>query len=159
MATYDCSSTTDGTLSLSDYAQSVIAELGLAPHPEGGWYRRTWQSALSANDAEDRPLASCIYFLLPAGDASAWHVVDADELWLWHGPGPVTLELGGTGEQPDERGAKRVTLRVDEHGACGELVVPAGVWQRTIPASEDALVSCVVSPGFTFAGFKLASQD
>ena len=158
MAKEDFSSTADGTPPLSKYARLIISELGLAPHPEGGWYRRTWQSALSAANAEDRPLASCIYFLLPAGDASAWHVVDADELWLWHGPGAVTLELGGTGEQPDELGAERVTLRVDERGARGELVVPAGVWQRTIPASEDALVSCVVSPGFTFAGFKLASQ-
>lgn len=158
MAKDDSNAAADGTPLLSNYTQHVIAELGLAPHPEGGWYRRTWQSATPVNAGGDRPLASCIYFLLPAGDASAWHVVDADELWLWHGPGAVTLELGGTGEQPDERGAKRVTLRVDEHGARGELVVPAGVWQRTIPASEDALVSCVVSPGFTFAGFKLASQ-
>lgn len=148
-----------GTSQLSDYARHVVAALGLSPHPEGGWYRRTWQSALAADATGDRPLASCIYFLLPAGDASAWHVVEADELWLWHGPGAVTLELGGDGEQPDEAGARSVTLRVDKHGACGELVVPAGVWQRTIPSNEDALVSCVVSPGFTFDGFKLASQD
>ncbi len=24
-------------------AQAVIARLGLAPHPEGGWYRETWR--------------------------------------------------------------------------------------------------------------------
>ncbi len=155
----DSSAAADGAPQLSDYARHVIAELGLAPHPEGGWYRRTWQSALAVDAGQDRPLASCIYFLLPAGDASAWHVVDADELWLWHGPGAVTLELGGNGEKPNEHDARRVTLRVNKHGACGELIVPAGVWQRTIPSSEDALVSCVVSPSFTFDGFKLASQD
>ena len=54
------------TPQLSDYARHVIDELGLAPHPEGGWYRRTWQSALAADATGDRPLASCIYFLLPA---------------------------------------------------------------------------------------------
>lgn len=149
----------ENTLRPSAYARHVIDELGLAPHPEGGWYRRTWQSALPVGDGGNRPLASCIYFLLPAGDASAWHVVDADELWLWHGPGAVTLELGGTDERPDEGGARRVTLHVGERDACGELVVPAGVWQRTVPSSEDALVSCVVSPGFTFAGFRLAGRD
>ncbi|SFX57155.1 cupin domain-containing protein [Olsenella sp. kh2p3] len=159
MAKDNSNAAADGTPLLSNYAQHVIAELGLAPHPEGGWYRRTWQSATPVNAGGDRPLASCIYFLLPAGDASAWHVVEADELWLWHGPGAVTLELGGNGEQPDEASARSVTLRVDKRGACGELVVPAGVWQRTIPSCEDALVSCVVSPGFTFDGFKLASQD
>ena len=154
----DSSTAADGTPQLSGYAQRVIDELGLAPHPEGGWYRRTWQSATPVNAGGDRPLASCIYFLLPAGDASAWHVVDADELWLWYGPGAVTLELGGSGRQPDETGARSVTLRVDKDSARGELVVPAGVGQRTVPSSEDALVSCVVSPGFTFAGFKLADQ-
>ena len=154
----DSSTAVDGTPQLSGFAQRVIDKLGLAPHPEGGWYRRTWQSATPVNAGGDRPLASCIYFLLPAGDASAWHVVDADELWLWHGPGAVTLELGGSGRQPDETGARSVTLRVDQDSARGELVVPAGVWQRTVPSSEDALVSCVVSPGFTFAGFKLADQ-
>ena len=58
-----------------------------------------------------------------------------------------------------EHDAQCVTLCVDKHDACCELVVPAEVWQRTIPSCEDALVSCVVSPGFTFDGFKLAAQD
>lgn len=79
------------TPQLSDYAQHVIAELGLVPHPE--------------HDAQ------C------------------------------------------------VTPCVDKHDACGEPVIPEGVWQRTIPSDEDALVSCMVSPGFTFASFKLASRD
>jgi predicted cupin superfamily sugar epimerase len=35
-------------------------------------------------------------------------------------------------------------------------VVPAGVWQRAVPAAADALVHCVVSPGFDFADFELA---
>ena len=37
----------------------------------------------------------------------------------------------------------------------GHAVVPAGVWQRTVPGQGDALVSCVVSPGFVFDGFTL----
>jgi len=34
---------------------------------------------------------------------------------------------------------------------------PAGVWQRTVPSDADALVSCLVSPGFDFADFELAA--
>jgi predicted cupin superfamily sugar epimerase len=150
----------DGTPQLSDYAQARYCRAWAGsriPRAVGIAARGSRQLATDATG--NRPFASCIYFLLPAGDASAWHVVEADELWLWHGPGAVTLELGGNGEQPDEASARSVTLRVDKRGACGELVVPAGVWQRTIPSCEDALVSCVVSPGFTFDGFKLASQD
>ena len=37
-----------------------------------------------------------------------------------------------------------------------QLLVPAGVWQRTLVSSADALVSCLVSPGFDFADFELA---
>lgn len=160
---------------LSAFAYGVIAALDLQPHPEGGWYRRTWQSGIAAGSGaaastEDmgeyatavRPLASLVYFLLPAGDASAWHMVDADELWLWHGPGSVTVELGGTGEAPDEASAERVVLSVsqdDPAQACGQAIIPAGTWQRTLPTDADALVSCVVSPGFTYAGFSLANED
>ncbi|MGL5173313.1 MAG: cupin domain-containing protein [Olsenella sp.] len=154
---------------LSAFANGVIDSLGLSPHPEGGWYRRTWQSEaaigenapdtdMGENSTGARPLASLIYFLLPAGDASDWHVVDADELWLWHGPGAVTLELGGSGERPDEAHATRTVLLVNNGASCGQLIVPAGVWQRTIPTSEDALVSCVVSPGFVYSGFALAEK-
>ena len=154
---------------LSAFASGVIDALGLSPHPEGGWYRRTWQSEaavgadapdadMGENSTKARPLASLIYFLLPAGDASDWHVVDADELWLWHGPGAVALELGGSGERPDEEHATRTVLLVSGEKCYGQLIVPAGVWQRTIPASEDALVSCVVSPGFVYSGFELAEK-
>ena len=151
---------------ISPYAQHLVDSLGLAKHPEGGWYRRTWQSSAAAtgdatnmgeDSTEGRPLASLIYFLLPAGDASAWHVVDADEAWLWHGPGAVTLEIAGSGSEPDESQVERIVLSLDENGARTQFVVPAGVWQRTVPADEDALVSCMVSPGFVYAGFTLAS--
>ena len=37
-----------------------------------------------------------------------------------------------------------------------QAVVPAGVWQRTLPGPADALVSCLVSPGFDFEDFELA---
>ncbi|MCH9275143.1 cupin domain-containing protein [Bifidobacterium amazonense] len=174
---------------MSEYARSVVERLGLEAHPEGGWYVRDWQSPIGAPEpAADRPLASLIYFLLPEGDASAWHKVDADELWLWHGPATVTLELGGSGDQPadDPAGIKTIVLGsgIADAGATdtadqahddsahasadlasggpvptatpvGHEVVPAGVWQRTVPGPGDALVSCVVSPGFTFAGFTL----
>ena len=72
---------------MSDYARGVVADLGLEAHPEGGWYVRDWQSP-QTDEASHRPLSSLIYFLLPEGDMSAWHKVDADEIWLWHGPAP-----------------------------------------------------------------------
>lgn len=146
---------------MSDYARGVVADLGLEAHPEGGWYVRDWQSP-QTDEASHRPLSSLIYFLLPEGDMSAWHKVDADEIWLWHGPAPVTLQLGGTGDSPAGDGTvESIVLGtgIAPDGAqgisTGHAVVPAGVWRRTVPGKGDALVSCVVSPGFVFDGFTL----
>ena len=101
--------------------------------------------------------------LLPEGDASAWHKVDADEVWLWHGPASVKLELGGSDETPESDESKRTVITLGsgittdqaDVTVSGHAVVPAGVWQRTVPGQGDALVSCVVSPGFVFDGFTL----
>jgi uncharacterized protein len=125
--------------------------LDLEPHPEGGWYRQTWRSPVEVTlpDGRVRATATLIYFLLPAGESSAWHRVDSDELWMAH-TGAVTLELGGDSEVPGPATATVVDAdRPQAH-------VPAGVWQRTVPADADALVSCLVSPGFEFDDFELA---
>lgn len=142
---------------LSSYAQQLISSLDLSAHPEGGWYRRTWQSPLGYADT-DRPLASLIYFLLPEGDYSDWHLVDADELWLWHGPGALEIEV--CDEDPrtlsaEELAARstRTRLALSDAEHTTQCLVKAGQWQRTLPTAADALASCVVSPGFTFDGF------
>jgi hypothetical protein len=129
----------------------LARELGLEPHPEGGWYRQTWRSPVEVTlpDGRVRATATLIWFLLPAGECSAWHRVSSDEIWLAH-TGAVTLELGGSGESPGD-----VVRRVVGGGAHSQVLVEAGVWQRTVPSKAEALVSCLVSPGFDFADFEL----
>jgi predicted cupin superfamily sugar epimerase len=57
---------------------------------------------------------------------------------------------------PDE--GETIVVGTDvEAGERPQAVVPGGVWQRTVPSEQDALVSCVVSPGFDFADFELGS--
>jgi predicted cupin superfamily sugar epimerase len=135
----------------------VLADtLELEPHPEGGWYRQTWASPTTVTlpDGRVRPTATLIYFLLPAGDSSAWHRVASDELWMAH-TGAVGLEYGGAGAGPTP--GDRVVVGNDvDGGQLPQALVPAGVWQRTLPGPADALVSCLVSPGFDFADFELA---
>jgi uncharacterized protein len=129
--------------------------LDLERHPEGGWFRETWrcEESLRTSDGRQRSAATLIMFLLPAGESSAWHRVTSDETWLAH-RGTVIVELGGGGEAPDPSG--RLTLGVDvANGEAVQVLVPAGTWQRTLPADHDALVSCVVAPGFDFADFEL----
>jgi uncharacterized protein len=124
----------------------LAERLDLAPHPEGGWFRQTWAAPVTVtlSDGRTRPTATLIYFLLPAGDSSAWHRVRSDELWLAH-LGTVTLELG----------RDRPTTHVLAPDGDAQLLVPADTWQRTLPSDTDALVSCLVSPGFDFADFEL----
>jgi predicted cupin superfamily sugar epimerase len=133
-------------------ARPPLAEaLDLEPHPEGGWYRQTWVApeAVTLPDGRVRPTATLIHFLLPAGESSAWHRVSSDEVWLAH-QGAVTLELGGAGGTPEPG----VLVEVDADRP--QALVPAGTWQRTVPRATDALVSCLVSPGFHFDDFEMA---
>ena len=64
----------------------------------------------------------------------------------------TTVELAGDGPAPDPAAARQVVVGTDEP----QGRVPAGVWQRTLVAETDALVSCLVSPGFDFEDFELA---
>lgn len=148
----------DGTFLGFERRGDTAERLDLLPHPEGGWYRRTWTSRTGVDlggDRGSRPTATAIHFLLPAAEASAWHTVGSDEVWMWHSGGPLTLSFGGTATRPDEQ-PHTVVLGPDlAAGHVPQAVVPAGTWQRA-DASPDAetLVSCVVSPGFDFADFR-----
>jgi uncharacterized protein len=153
----------------------LARELGLEPHPEGGWFRETWRSAMTfAPEGYEGPrsVATAIYFLLHPGERSRWHVVRSDELWFWHSGGPLTLRLGGRDQAPADAGAggpsgptaPPLTAAVDLllgpdvlAGQQPQALVPGGVWQCAAPAvDEPVLVSCVVAPGFDFADFSLA---
>jgi predicted cupin superfamily sugar epimerase len=136
-----------------------IAELGLLPHPEGGWFAETWRSAHTftpSGYAGPRAAATGIYFALFPGEESAWHVVHSDELWLWHAGGPLTLRFGGSGDGPAPD-AESLVLGPDvTGGARPQLRVPGGVWQSAAPLGDQpVLVSCVVAPGFDFADFRM----
>ncbi|GAA1120359.1 MULTISPECIES: cupin domain-containing protein [Streptomyces violaceusniger group] len=133
--------------------------LGLEPHPEGGWYRETWRSDVTVRPSGyegERATATAIYFLLTPGEESRWHVVRSAELWLWHSGGPLRLRLAGMGDAP-EAVPTEVLLGPDvASGQRPQVVIPPGVWQAARPeADEEVLVSCVVSPGFDFADFRL----
>jgi predicted cupin superfamily sugar epimerase len=131
-------------------AAAIIAALGLAPHPEGGWYRESWRATSVAGT---RSAVTAIHFLLEAGQASHWHRVDADEIWCWHAGSPLALGIA-----PGAGGAAVWSILGPDvvAGAAPQAVVPAGDWQAARAETDWALVSCVVAPGFDFAGFTLA---
>ncbi|MDQ1130037.1 cupin domain-containing protein [Microbacterium sp. SORGH_AS_0888] len=139
---------------------SLARDLGLEPHPEGGRFRRMWTAAATVETPNGpRPAATCIHYLLAPGERSAWHVVTSDEIWLWHGPGTLALSLGGDADRPGT--AETVVLGPDiAAGQRAQVTVPAGTWQAAEPVGDgEVLVSCVVSPGFSFDDWRLAEED
>ena len=131
-------------------AQALIARLGLVPHPEGGWYRETWRAGSREGV---RSAGTAILFLLEAGQSSHWHRVDATEIWFWHAGSPLALRRAAGDAGPAE------TVRLGPDVLSGDLpqaLIEPGHWQAATADQGWALVSCVVVPGFDFAGFTLA---
>jgi predicted cupin superfamily sugar epimerase len=135
-------------------ATQLVKRLGLAPHPEGGFYRETWRSPLVLGDLPRVPRAAstAIYFLLPGGTFSALHRVASDEAWHHYDGDPLDLHL------IDDHGAHSVVPlgRDLARGERPQHVVSAGTWQAAVPRGERyALVGCTVAPGFDFADFEM----
>jgi uncharacterized protein len=130
-------------------AEEVVHLLGLAPHPEGGFYRETFRAAAAEGG---RGASTAIYYLLRRGEVSAWHRVDADEVWHYYAGAPLELLLSADGQE-------RSAVRLGPDLAAGErpqAVVPAGAWQSARSLGEWTLVGCTVAPAFQFAGFEMA---
>ena len=136
-------------------AAVLIDRLALAPHMEGGHFRRIHTAKAAPGQ---RPALSAIHFLLAAGERSEWHRVDAEEAWHFVEGDPLELLVYHSGSDRLER------LRL---GPLGEpdsdvqpvRVVPAGAWQTSRPLGAYALCTCLVAPAFEFAGFTLLDDD
>ncbi|MFZ5444506.1 MAG: cupin domain-containing protein [Myxococcota bacterium] len=131
--------------------QRLIDTWNLQPHPEGGYFRETYRAAATLPGTQ-RAVCTAIYYLLPAGERSRLHRIDADELWHFYGGAPLEIiEL-----QPD--GSARVTTLSP---TAPQHLVPAGTWFGARPAQGSAwsLVGCTVSPGFEFSRFELGARE
>lgn len=135
-------------------AAELIAALDLQPHPEGGWYRELWRGQPGP---DGRAVVTSIHFLLQEGERSHWHRVDAAEIWLWHAGDPLVLR-----EAANDCGPVCDLVLGPDHMSGQHLqhTVEPHAWQAAEPVAGGghgyALVSCVVAPGFDFAGFTLA---
>ncbi|WP_322893641.1 MULTISPECIES: cupin domain-containing protein [unclassified Yoonia] len=130
-------------------ADDIIAHLDLAPHPEGGHYRQTWVA-----ENAGRPVGTCIYFLLKAGEASHWHRVDAVEIWHYYAGAPLVLSMAADGAGPAVEHLLGPDLAA---GQLPQAIVPQDHWQAARSTGDWTLVGCTVSPGFDFSGFTLAA--
>lgn len=129
--------------------EAIRRTLGMQPHPEGGWFVETFRDNETAGG---RGHSTAIYFLLEAGQISAWHRVrDAAEVWHWYGGSPLELKLS------DGSASRTIRLGLDlEKGERLQGVVPAGWWQTARSLGAWTLAGCTVAPGFDFSQFEMA---
>lgn len=133
-------------------AAQVIATLDMQPHPEGGHFRETFRDPAEVNG---RSVATAIYYLLDAGERSAWHRVDAGEIWHWYAGGPLALTIS-----PDGQETKTFQLGPAlMDGQRPQVIIPAKAWQTAESLGKWTLVGCTVAPGFDFAGFEMAPPN
>jgi predicted cupin superfamily sugar epimerase len=136
----------------------MIEALGLKPHPEGGFFRETFRSARQVTGADGaiRDASTAIYFLLPAGEFSAFHIIRvADELWHHYGGDPVEIHMIAS------EGDHRVAMLGPDvsQGERPQILLPAGTLQAAVARGPRfALCGCTVTPGFDFADFEMPTR-
>lgn len=140
-------------------AEDWIAHLRLEPHPEGGYFRRSYTAELTLTLPDrdgPRPVATAIDYLLKGGQRPRLHRLKSDELWHFYIGSPLTVHvLDSEGRYTAWRLGADPTV-----GQRFQLAIHAGCW---FGATVDdpagfSLSGCTVAPGFDFADFELADR-
>ena len=140
---------------MSADVERLVRTLGLAPHPEGGFYVETMRSPLRVSTPYgERAAYTSIYFLLGEGTLSALHRVRSDETWHHYGGAPLELTTLDDAGQVETR-VLGPDVAADQRP---QALVRGGVWQAAVPQGGWALCGCTVSPGFEFEDFELPSR-
>ena len=130
----------------------LIDHFGMQAHPEGGHYVETYRDA---SETGGRGAVTCIHFLLQAGEVSAWHRIDATEIWHFAGGDPLVLTTSIDGHDCQAR-----YLGPDPASSqSAHIVLPPLCWQTAETLGRWTLASCIVAPAFDFKGFELAPVD
>jgi predicted cupin superfamily sugar epimerase len=145
-------------------AEKWIEVLQLRPHPEGGYYRRTYQASedirqdqLPPRFSGDRPFSTAIYFLLHGEDCSVLHRIKQDEVWHHYAGSCLIIHVLTAG-------GRYSAIRLGKQVSQGELpqaVVAAGDFfgAQVGEPNSYALVGCTVAPGFDFADLEMPDRD
>ena len=139
--------------------QSLIALLQLEPHIEGGYFRRSYQSAISSvgTAVQSRSLMSSIYYLLTEDSPTGhWHCNQSDIIHYWqHGSEISYYTISPEGDWqhtllgPDLRAGQQL-----------QLVVPGGYWKAShLTRGKYGLISEAVCPGFDYQDMVLAEPE
>ena len=136
-----------------------ITNLNLQAHPEGGYFKETYRAEETVLNkyGKNRSASTGIYFLITSANFSAFHKIESDEMWHFHGGSPlVVYVLMPNGE------LNILKIGNDlEKGQTPQAIVPAGCWfaSRVEVSNSYSFVGCTVAPGFDFQDFVLANRQ
>jgi uncharacterized protein len=139
-------------------ASSLIETLGLAAHPEGGFFREVFRAdslVTPSSSAPQRSALTSIYYLLPAGHKSRWHRVASDEVWQFLEGDPLELHI----LDPTLARLRTHLLGAVSDGVRPVQAVPPLHWQAAVPIGAFTLATCTVGPGFEFADLSLLTDN
>jgi uncharacterized protein len=134
-------------------ASRLIAELGLRPHPEGGFFTESYRSTLHvASGAGSRHAITSIYYLLTGDTFSAFHRLTSDEIWHHYAGGELAIDAIDANGRYEQ-------LTIGD-GRRWQAAFSAGVWfaAHSVDAHGYALVGCDVAPGFEYDDFEIGSR-
>jgi uncharacterized protein len=139
---------------------SVIRQLQLEPHPEGGYYRRSFQadqrSKIDPGCGERFTLTSIYYLLTLESPIGHWHLNRSDIIHYYHLGSPVHYYM----IHPDGSLETAVVGPDLEAGQQLQLAVTGGTWKAShLTGGDYGLVSEAVSPGFDFADMTLGQRE
>lgn len=144
--------------------KELIEKLHLIPHPEGGYYKETYRSAvvlkqeaLPSDFEGDRVVSTMIYYLLESNDFSALHRIKSDESWhFYEGETLIVSEITPAGQLIEHELGNDLSS-----GEVFQTVIPAHSWFGARLKNQEGycLVGCGVAPGFEFEDFDMATRE
>ncbi|KAI2628419.1 cupin superfamily protein [Xylaria nigripes] len=134
-------------------AQDVIDLLGLTASEEGGYFVETFRDD-AVLPSSNRSVSTAIYYLLKGPNVlSAWHRLDAAEVWHWYAGASLMLQLARDDGSPimdHHLGPELFSHQMPQ------VVIETGVWQRAESCGSWTLVGTTVAPAFTPEGYEQA---
>jgi predicted cupin superfamily sugar epimerase len=135
---------------------TLVEDLQLLPHPEGGFYKEMYRSPtiVNADGLVQKSAYTSIYYLLSGNDFSSWHRIKSDETWYFHTGCNVIIYFF------DQNKALQ-TIQLGLDSKCLQATIPANTWFAAKPVNENlfCLVSCAVAPGFEFTDFEIGQRN
>ncbi|MEP5569405.1 MAG: cupin domain-containing protein [Halioglobus sp.] len=140
--------------------ETIIKQLELEAHREGGYFKRSFQADHREKIATDNgpryTLTSIYYLLTIESPVGHWHLNQSDIIHYYQLGGPIDYYI----IQPDGT-LSTVTLGPDlAAGQQLQLTVRGGNWKASCLTTGDyGLISEAVSPGFDYDDMNIAQSE